>query len=124
MNIYLSYNPPSSWRILFWSAGYPRQFSCLKIFRTLVVPGGGFRKGIILQGILKHAGVLPNGESFLRRKGDVTGAYVHEPRHSNSAHVQTIRGSIYETRWLEYPHSPIQKYQQLPQGTASQPSYK
>ena len=29
-NVHLSYNPPSSWRILFWFRGYARQFSILK----------------------------------------------------------------------------------------------
>ena len=50
LNVNLSYNPTSSWRILFRYGGYPRQFSRLKKFRALVVPGGGCRKGIILQG--------------------------------------------------------------------------
>ena len=49
LNVHLRYKPPRSWRILFWSRGPPRQFSLLKNFRSLVVPGGGCRKGIILQ---------------------------------------------------------------------------
>ena len=49
LNIHLSYNPTTSWRILFHSGGCPRQFSRLKKFRALVVPGGGWHKGIILQ---------------------------------------------------------------------------
>ena len=50
MNVHLSYNPPSSWRILFWSGGRPRQLSRPKKFRALVIPGRGCYKGIILQG--------------------------------------------------------------------------
>ena len=50
LNVHLSYNTPSYWRILFCSGGRPRQFSFLKKFRSLVVLGGGCRKGIILQG--------------------------------------------------------------------------
>ena len=49
-NVHLTYKFPSSWMILFWFGGYPRQFSTLKKFRALVVPGGGFHMGIILQG--------------------------------------------------------------------------
>ena len=45
------------------------QFSCLKIFRDLVVSGGGFHKGMILQGILTPTVVPPNVHSYLRRKG-------------------------------------------------------
>ena len=50
LNFNLSYKPPSSWRILFWSGIHTRKFSCLKNFRVLVVPGGGCHKGIIIQG--------------------------------------------------------------------------
>ena len=84
LNVHLSYKPPSSWRILFRSEGYPRQFSRLKKFMTLVVPDGGFCKGIIIQVILTPMGVLPNGQSRLRIKVDLTGAYVHTPRQRNS----------------------------------------
>ena len=48
-SVYLSYKPPSSWKILFRFGGRPRQFSPLKKFRDLVVPGGGFLKEIIIQ---------------------------------------------------------------------------
>ena len=48
LNVHLSYKPSSSWRILFRSEGYSRQFSRLKKFRALVVPVGGFCKGIII----------------------------------------------------------------------------
>ena len=49
LNVKLSYKPPRYWRILFWSRICPRQFIYLKMFRALVVPGGGCCKGIILQ---------------------------------------------------------------------------
>ena len=62
LNVQLSYKHPSSWRILFRYWGRTKQFSCLKKFRALVVPGRGCRKGIILQGILTHTGVLQNGQ--------------------------------------------------------------
>ena len=98
LNVKLSYKHTSSWRILFWSGGYPRQFSPLKKFGALVVPGGGFRKGIILQEILTPMGVLTNVQSCLRKKGDVTGASVHATRQRNSTYIQTVRRSIYDTR--------------------------
>ena len=63
--------PPSSFRILFWSGGCPRQLSRPKEFRALVVPGGGNRKGVILQVIMTPTGVLQNGLSLLIKKGDV-----------------------------------------------------
>ena len=50
LSVHLSYKPPSSWSILFCSGGRPRQFSCLKKFRSLVFPRGGCRKDIIIQG--------------------------------------------------------------------------
>ena len=123
MNIHLSYKPPSSWRMLFQSGGYPRQFIHLKFFRALVVPGGGCHKGVIIQGILTPTGFLPNGQSCLRIKGGVTGAYVHSPRHRNSTYVHTVRHSIYETRQPEHPHSPIRRYERHPQGPSSRPHY-
>ena len=71
-NINLNYKPPSYCRVFVWSGGCPRQFNCLKKFRDLVVPGGVFCTGIILQIILTPTGFLPNGQSFLIIKGDVT----------------------------------------------------
>ena len=50
LNLHISYKTPSSCRILFWYGGYLRQFSCLKKFRARVVPNGGCRKRIIIQG--------------------------------------------------------------------------
>ena len=107
LNMHISYNPPNPWRILFPSGGCPRQFSCLKFFRDLVVTGGGCRKGVILQGILMPTGVLPNVQSCLRKKVDVTGASVHAPRQINSTHVHTVRRYIYETILTEQTHLPI-----------------
>ena len=49
-NVQLSYKPPIYCRILFQSRGRPRQFIGMKILRALVVPGGGFREGVVLQG--------------------------------------------------------------------------
>ena len=98
LNVRISYRPPSYWRILFWSGGHPRQFSRLKKFRALVVPRGGYRRETIIQGILKPMGVLPNGQSCSRRKGDVTEAPVHVPIQKNSTYVQMVRRSIYKTR--------------------------
>ena len=50
MNVHLNYKTISSWRILFQSGGRPRQFSRPECFRALVIPGGVFSKGTILQG--------------------------------------------------------------------------
>ena len=50
LNLHQIYKPPSSWTILVLSGVFPSQFSCLKFFRILVVPGGDCRKGIFLQG--------------------------------------------------------------------------
>ena len=91
LNVQLSYKPPSSWRALLRSGGRPRQFSRLKKFRDLMVPGGGCHKGVIPQGILTPTGVIPNGQSCLRRNGGVTGASVHTPIQRNSTYIQTVR---------------------------------
>ena len=93
LNMNLSYKTPSPWRIVFWSVGCPRQFSRLKKSRALVVPSGGCRKGIIIQGILMPTGVLPIGQSCFRIKGDVTGASLHVPNQRNITYVQTVRRS-------------------------------
>ena len=116
LNVHLSYKPPGYWRLLFWSGVRPSLVSRLKNFRDLVVPRGGFRKGIIIQGILTPTGVLPNGQFCLRIKGDVTGEYVHVLRHRNGTYVNMVRWYIYETRCTGHPHSPIRRYKQRPQG--------
>ena len=53
----------------------------------------------------------------------VTGASIHAPRQRNSTYVQTVRQSIYETKWPYHPHSPIRQYWQLPQGPPLWPRY-
>ena len=123
LNVHLSYKPPSSWRMLFRSGERPGQFSCLKKFRSLMVPSGGFRKWIIIRGILTSLGVLPNGRVWLIIKGGVEGASFCAPRQSNSLYGQTFRKSIYDTRWPEHPHLPIRRYKQRPQGSNSRPCY-
>ena len=90
LNVNLTYKPPISWRILFRSWGYPMQFSCLKFFRALVVPGRDRCKRIILQEIMTPIGVLPNVQSCLRRKWYLTGDSTHAPIHRNSTYAQTV----------------------------------
>ena len=91
--MHLSYKPTSYLIILFWYGVHPGQFSRLKKFRALVVPGGGLCKGIIIQGIMMPMWVLPNGQSFLRRNGGITGAYLYAPRKNNIIYVHTYRWS-------------------------------
>ena len=119
LNMHLTYNPPSSWRILFWYGGCPGQFSRPKKFRALVVPFRGFNKGIILQGRQLTSGLTVTGHPCLRIKGDVMEASVHASRHRNSRYIQTVRWSIYKTRWPENPHPPIHRYEQRPSWTQS-----
>ena len=123
LNMHLSYKSLSSCRILFWSGWRPRQFSRLKKCRALMVPGGGFRKGVIIQGRQLPSGLSVIGQSCLIIKGVITGASVHEPIHSNSTYVQIVIRYIYDTRRPEHPHSPISQYERLPQGSASRPCY-
>ena len=56
------------------------------------------------------------GQSFLRRKGDITGESVYSTIQRNSTYVHTTRSSIYKTRRPEHPHSPIPQYEGCPQG--------
>ena len=107
LDVHLSYKPPSSWRILFRSAGFPTPSSCLKKFSALVVPGGGCRRGVILQGFQLKRRLSCGRRSCLRRKGGVTVVSVYAPRQRNSLYVQMVRRSIYETRRPEHPHSKI-----------------
>ena len=51
LNVHLSYKPLVSWRMLFWYGVRPSHFSLLENFKAWVVPGGGFRKRIIVQGM-------------------------------------------------------------------------
>ena len=124
LKMHLSYKPPSSWRILFLSGGYPKKFSCLKYFRSLVVPDGGFHKGIILQGRQLTSGLPVIGQSRLRIKGEFMGASVYEFRKMNSMYVQTIRRSIYEARRPEQTHLTKIRYQCCPQIPTSWTCYK
>ena len=59
--------------------GTPGHLIHLNIFRSLLIPGGGFCKGVIIQVILIPTGFLTNGHSFLRVKGDVQGDPDHVP---------------------------------------------
>ena len=47
--------------------------------------------------------------------GHVTGVSVHAPWQRNSKCVQTVRRSIYKTRWTKHTHSPILHYKKFPQ---------
>ena len=114
LNLHLSYKPTSSWKILFWYWGWTSQISCLKKLRDLVVPSGRCYKGTILQGILTPTGVLPNGQSWLRRKWDVTGPSVHTPIHRNRTYGQTIIRYIYKTIWTKHPPSSIHRQNYTP----------
>ena len=107
MCVHLGYKPPSSWRILFWSGGRPRKFSSLKKFRSLVVPSGGCRKEIIIQGIMTPTGVLPNGQSCLRRKRDITGESVHSPRQYVRTDVRTVYIRYQSIRTTSLANPPI-----------------
>ena len=91
LKAHLSYNPPISWWILFRYGVRSRQVIHLKKFRAMVVSGGGFCEGKTIQVIMTTTVVLPNVQSYLRRKGDATGASVHAPRHRNSTYVQMFR---------------------------------
>ena len=116
LNMHLSYKPTSSWRIFFWYGERPRQFSFMKNFRALVVPGGGCRKWILLHFGQLSSGLPLKGQLWLRRKGCVTGDSVHAPIKINSTCVHMVRLSIYKTRRPEHPHSPIRRYERHPQG--------
>ena len=110
LNVHLSYKSLSSWRTPFRYGGRPKQFSRLKEFAALLVPGGGYPKETIIQVILIHTGVLLNGQSCLRRKGDITGASVHSTTQRNSTYVHTVNSSIYDTRCPKNHHSQIYRY--------------
>ena len=69
-----------------------------------MVPGEGWHKGIIIQLIMTHMGVLPNGQLLLRKIGCVMVASIHVPIQRNIPYGHTFRRYIYETRWTEHPH--------------------
>ena len=124
LRLYVKYKPLSSCRTLFWYGGRPRQFICMENFRVLVVPGGGFHKGIIIQYILAPKAFLPNGQAWFKIKGNVTRAYVHAPRERNSPYGNTVRNSLYKTRWPKYPRLKIHCYKLRPQGPTLRPHHK
>ena len=115
MNVLLSYKPPSSWRILFWSGGCPSNFIHLKKFRSLVVPNGGCREGIIIQGRHLPSYLPVIGYSCLRIKRYADGVSVHAPIQRNISYTQVFRRSIYKTRRPKNPHLPIGRYERRPQ---------
>ena len=124
LKFHLSHKPPSSGRMLFWSGGIPRQSSRLKKFRDLVVPGGVWHKGIMLQVILTLTGVLTYGQPWLRIKGGVAVASVHAYIQRNNTYVMTARRNIYETRRPKHPHLPIHRYKWSPLGPPPCSRYK
>ena len=79
LNVHISYKTTRYWRIIFWFGVRPRQFINMKNFRALVVPSGGCRKGIIIQGSQMPLDLLVIGQSCLRIKSDLIGASVHGP---------------------------------------------
>ena len=115
--MHLSYKPPSSWKIMLWYEGCPRQFIRLKFFRELEYTIGLCRKGIILQGRQLPSGLPLIGQSFIKRKGYVPGESIHAPRQSNSPYRQTFRRSVFEIRRSKQPHSSILQRKQIPPGT-------
>ena len=94
----LSYKHTSSWSIIFLYEGCPRQSSRIKNFGSLVVPSGGFRKGVIIQERHVPSGLPVIGHSLLRIKFGVTGESIHVPRQNNSPYVQTVIRYIYENK--------------------------
>ena len=94
LNVRLIYRPPSYWRILVCSGRCPRQFICLKKFRSLVNPIEVCCKEIIFQGILATTGFLPNGKLCLIIKGGVTREPVHVSRPRNISYVNKFKRSI------------------------------
>ena len=60
---------------------------CIKKFRSLVVTGGGCRKGIALQVFITPTVVLTNVNSCLRIKAGITGVSIHAPRQRNITHA-------------------------------------
>ena len=74
LKVHLTYKLPSSWRILFRSGVLSRQFNRLKIFRSMVVPGGGCCKGVILQGIKLTRRFSCGRPVILGKKGQCNGS--------------------------------------------------
>ena len=121
LDLWLRYKPPSSWRILFRSGGYPRKFSPLKMFRALVVPSRGYHKGIIIHwGKLKRR--FSCGRPVMNEKKRGCNGSVCPCTQKVEQYVRTgVRQAIYKTRQPEHPHLPIHWYEWCPQGPPSQP---
>ena len=90
LNVHLSYKPTIYWRIMFWSGGHPIQFSCLKIFRSMLVAVDGCLKEVLLKGIQINLNFSCERPVIIEKKGCVTGSPVHAPKHSNSPYGQTF----------------------------------
>ena len=87
--MYLSYKPPSSWRILFRSGGSSRQLSCLKIQET----GGPWRGLSYRDNYSMEAASLRftrKSSVIIDKKGDVTVASIHATIQINSPYRQTF----------------------------------
>ena len=106
LNAHLPYKPPSSYRIIFWYGGCPRQFSHLEKFSALVNPRGVCHKEIILQGMQLTSGFPLIVQSFLIRKGDLTGSPDHAPIQNNSLYRQPFIWCLYKNRHPEYHFLP------------------
>ena len=126
LNIHLSYKAPSSCRVLFSSGGGPSQFSRLINFRSLVVPGGGCQKGVIIQGRHLPSALMftCNSPVMLENKGGVMGASFSTPIQRNSTYAKTVRRSIYETRRPKHHNLSNRHYKLHPQGPPYRPCYR
>ena len=101
--------------------GIPQEVQFSGFLRAVMVPGGGSCKEQIFKAL---TWVLPNGQSWLRRKGALMGAYVHTLRQRNIPYGHMVRFSIYNNRQLLHPHSPTFRYEWRPQGPISRTRYR
>ena len=123
-NSHLTYKPPSSWRILFQYGGIPMQFSHLKKFRALVVPLGGYCKGIIIQGRqLKHifSFVIPVMLDKKRGYNWSICTLTHTQEQSICTDVHTFYIKQQMTRKPSLANPP--EYKQRPQGSSPRSCY-
>ena len=111
LNVHLNYKPPSSWRILFLSGGYPRQFSRLKKFRALVVPGGVFHKGTIIPERQLNRRFSCGRPVMTEKKRGCTGSFC-PCTHTDKYYVRTDGQTVYlrdqKTRTPLLANPPIQ----------------
>ena len=114
--MHVSYKPTRFLRILFRSGGHPRKFSFLKKFRALVVPGGVCRKGKIIQGIHIKCRLYYVKWSCFRRKGDATGASVHEPRQRLQSTQIEIQVVYLQDQIIQTPSTINLLLQRIPPG--------